>query len=699
MKKFRWIALLCFVTVFCLAAAACGQCKHTYVGGVCTACGEACEHVYVDGTCTKCETECAHEYADGVCEICEKVCAHEYVNGTCTGCNKVCTHTFVDGTCSDCGKVCVHRYDGATCTLCGKICSHNYVAGVCSVCSTPCAHESYENGACKGCGKACEHNYEDSVCTICGVICSDHAYLNGICGTCGKVCAHSSYNTNGFCKVCGKACSHENWVNGTCTTCGKICTHDFKFGVCLICDKDCPHHYNGGICVHCGGWEDDYTPSDGGVSQYAEVVAKYKYLVEYKHNYETLPPKGNKEPVYVDALYEVVQYYDPSMDFGYAYQDLDNDDCKELILLNRDSYVYGIFTIDSGAPVPVCTFQKGQAFVCADHSIYYYVKAWDNGGGQIFLAYCLASIVDGQLVDSFTFGWEDQDKSATTDTDTTYFKVDAEGNETELTKDEYRVYSGNVYDYYVSYGSRLGKSSNLRFYPVMVSPVESTVYADFSTYDKIVETFTYMNDTIGKYEKSSWSGGKYDNKMLFDCDEDFEIYNRIVGACALLGASNSTYGYAQKDINADGTPELILLDSNYSVIAIFTMKEGKAVLVDTFNDRHYASIDASGNVYVVDRQLPGNKKDYEYSVCTLVGDKLVLSLTIGIKHQGATTTPYAWYKVADGVETAITEDAFNSDFATYFTAKFETVNASNFAKYTKDNAGLTFVGAFTPEEE
>lgn len=573
---------------------------------------------------------------------------------TMASCKKECTHTYVDGKCSNCGIVCTHNYTDGVCDTCKEECTHTYENGICTVCGITCSH-TYEEGVCSDCGKVCLHNYVDGVCTACKIVCT------------------------------------HNYVDGVCTVCGTACSHNYAEGVCTVCGTACAHNYTEGVCSVCGAKDKDYVSADG-VSLYSDIVAKFKDTVIYKDRNEALPPKAEDAPYYVDAIFEVVSNYTPAMEMGYAYKDIDGDGWKELFLLSRDTYVYGMFTIKDGKPVVVGTFQQGQARVCPDGTIYAYEKNWDAIGGQISLEYTISNLVDGELVLDFAFGWDDADGDSTTD-DSVYFKKE-NGTKTELTYDEYKVYRDNRYEYYLSYGSRLGKTANLHFRSALTDTTSTTTKADFSSYDAIIKTFGLMHSEVagGKYERPKWISGQYDTGMLFDSEEEFITYNRILGAIVLVqNSSTAKFGYVKTDMNKDGIDELLLTDNKMNVFAIFTQVDGSPVLVETFTDLKYACVDSDGKVYVANRMLPGNKKDFEYSVCTLVGTKLVASLTIGITYEGSTTTPNGWYKYVNGVATVIEQSEYDEAFETYFKSKASTVNVSNFAKYTLNNAGLTFV--------
>lgn len=56
-------------------------------------------------------------------------------------------------------------------------------------------------------------------------------------------------------------------------------------------------------------------------------------------------------------------------------------------------------------------------------------------------------------------------------------------------------------------------------------------------------------------------------------------------------------GYDYKDLNGDGIDELVLLTDEFIVIAIFSMAEGKPVLLANYRERHRAWIDENGWIH------------------------------------------------------------------------------------------------------
>lgn len=560
---------------------------------------------------------------------------------------------------------------------CGE-CEHNYENGVCTACGAtdpnynePCTHTFGSDGKCIYCGEM-DPNYNEP--------CNNHSFVNGICTSCGYSCTHTF--AEGACTICGAEdpdyvapCTHS-FENGECTKCGEACIHSFTDGICTVCNLEDP----------------DWIPEDAGASMYKQIINDFKTLILYKYVNEELPPRSDDEEYYTDALYEVATEYDPTVDMGYAIKDINSDGFAELVLMGRDSRVYAMFTIVDRMPVVVAVFQKGMGYVTADGVVFHNVKGFDSSGGQISLGYHIKRLVGGELV-GFEYGWVDADGSSSTD-DSLYYQITEGGEKTDISYDDYKIIRDN-HDYFWSYSTRLTRLVGFKFHSALIDTDDATVTADFSTYDAIINTFGLMHSVVagGKYVRTDWTGGDYDTGMIFGSDEDYYIYNRLIGACVLVqNNSKATFGYALKDLNGDGIDELILLESKYYVLAVFTELDGQAILLDSFTDCRSAFIDAEGKIHVKQRIIPGHKKDAEYFVYEVGAGELVCTMAIGIKHT-SNGTASEWYQISNGEKVSIEQ----SEYDTLYSEYLGDVGSDSYYEYTEANSGLEFV--VTPTEE
>ena len=666
------------------------ECEHIYADGVCEACGEAdpnytaeCAHVFSNGGCTKCNKACICIFENGACRVCGKACSCNFVDGACTVCARACECDFEDGVCPVCGlndpyyiPVCEHEFLDGACTKCGESCE--------------CV---FANGACVFCKKACECSFVDGACVTCGKAC-ECTFRNGECTVCGKACKCTF--VNGACAICGKACNC-NFENGACTVCLKACECSFDNGACTVCGKACECEYKLGACTVCGAID----PEFDGKELYDEMIEKFKYLLSYKKaNYELPEKEENPTVPNYDALYEVAGYYEPTNDLGYSYRDINGDGIVELLLVDPDARIYALFTLVDKEPVTVETFQNGLGYIYNNEMIFYTLKTLDESGIQISSETHFAKLVGDKLI-GFAYGREDHDRDYDAATKDIFYIISEEGARTELAEDEYKLYSNYLYEYFTGYATRLSQQSNLFFYSATGAMSEATVAADFSSYDAIIKTFGFMYTDVagGKYVRSSYTSGKYREGMIFNTEDDFVIYNKLLAACVLTqNSSSATFGYAKRDLNGDGVEELVLLEgTKYYVLAVFTEVDGKPVLLDTFNDIRVAFIDGDGFIHVYERVLPGSKKDTQYYVYAVDGGRLTEKEAFGVKYDTEGKTQVAWYKIVDGERVDIEKTEFEALLEEYFLV-VGTVNAANCAKYTKNNSKLEFILAYTTEE-
>ena len=90
----------------------------------------------------------------------------------------------------------------------------------------------------------------------------------------------------------------------------------------------------------------------------------------------------------------------------------------------------------------------------------------------------------------------------------------------------------------------------------------------------------------------------------------------VVEMDSLLDTEGSIndFGYLLKDINNDSVKELFWVDRDYNILAIFTIVNGKAELVDAFWPRHRAVITNCGDIYL---RMSGGADITYFSINTL----------------------------------------------------------------------------------
>lgn len=140
-----------------------------------------------------------------------------------------------------------------------------------------------------------------------------------------------------------------------------------------------------------------------------------------------------------------------------------------------------------------------------------------------------------------------------------------------------------------------------------------------------------------------------------------------------FAGDKDAYGYALKDLNGDGSDELIILLKDYTVLAIYSISDGKSKRVDIFWERHdcYA-IDNSGLFYIFNSE---SAADVWYTIERLSDDGSEL---LPIERYGIESFDYDtdeeyqephYYKVTDGKTYSereiITEGEFDEFYEKY----------------------------------
>ena len=144
--------------------------------------------------------------------------------------------------------------------------------------------------------------------------------------------------------------------------------------------------------------------------------------------------------------------------------------------------------------------------------------------------------------------------------------------------------------------------------------------------------------------------------------------------------TKNAFGYAIKDLNENGSPELILLLQDYTVLAIFSTVNKKPYLLDACWSKNQYTIDKSGTLYIRTHIEAGFDRNALYQV-SKDDSELVLIDEFGLNGFNAETQESIFYKLAGGQKQKIDEKEFND--------LYELFNSIS----TKD-AGFEFVPLF-----
>jgi hypothetical protein len=147
-------------------------------------------------------------------------------------------------------------------------------------------------------------------------------------------------------------------------------------------------------------------------------------------------------------------------------------------------------------------------------------------------------------------------------------------------------------------------------------------------------------------------------------------------------------GYAIKDLNGDGVDELVLLNSDYTIVAIFSTVHGRPVLFGNYWERHKCYIDGEGLIH----ESGSSGADVgSHKIFRIAKD----GATELIEEYGRDGHEWIdgeavdkYYRIGHGEEKVyITKEEYDSLSAKYgkFTSK----------AYTRENSGLEFTPLFS----
>ena len=189
---------------------------------------------------------------------------------------------------------------------------------------------------------------------------------------------------------------------------------------------------------------------------------------------------------------------------------------------------------------------------------------------------------------------------------------------------------------------------------------------DTSEIKKIEENLDFDLDTSLLYKDlldtyiELQTYGKNGDVSLLGAKDYPKVSPEIFSTLQSVAMNSYVMGYARKDLNKDGVPELILLNVDYEIFAIFTVSGGKLMTVDTFySNNHIGAIDSDGTVY----KSGYSKGESGYcSVKTLSAFGELTGLSFGSIDSN---DEIKFYKTVDDENVYITEQELKELSATY----------------------------------
>lgn len=365
-------------------------------------------------------------------------------------------------------------------------------------------------------------------------------------------------------------------------------------------------------------FEGENPASEDPKSLYEDIVFVYSALLSMKQKGEELPALERdgmslSEIAVSEAIYGIVdscKSEKAAENLGYAYKDLDGNKIPELLILSKYTSIRAIFTISDGAPILLeANYDSGSSFVFAEENRFFMSRSSTEDNIEETVFYTCRVAGDKMVYDSVYGKVYDRDKKETIE----IFKT-VNGNRIPIDEDEFdELYREQKKTTTPDYNATAKLLAPRIYLPLKDGATNDNLpIADFSSYDAVRDTYNKISVCLDKFESGKWNSGEYDNLFSFPSDLSFEYYKRLLYA-AYHGARN--VGYDEIDLDGDGTDELVLINEDYRIKAIFTQKDGVPVLLDAFANET-CWLDDKGFIHVDDERY----YELEYSLYELGGN-------------------------------------------------------------------------------
>lgn len=356
---------------------------------------------------------------------------------------------------------------------------------------------------------------------------------------------------------------------------------------------------------------------------YDDLIAHYTEQLTLKKNGEELPivntaDMSQREVDIFEAIYGIVngcKNAQAAENMGYGFKDFDGNGIPELIILTKYTSIRAIFTLSDNQPVLLeSNYDVGSSFVFATKNRFFMVRSTVSDNIEEATFYTCHVEGDKMVYDTIYGKVYDQSERKTLE----IFQIE-DGKRTQINEDTfnelYREYKKVTVPGYTTTSKLLAPRI---YYPLKDSiRNENLPVADFSSYAAIRETYNKISTCLDKFESAKWDLGEYDNLFTFPNDLSFEYYTRLLYA-AYHGAYH--VGYDEIDLNSDGKDELVLMNEDYRIKAIFTQKDGVPVLLDAFayetcwlDDKGFIHVD-NEQYYELEYNLYEFTSDGEYNL-------------------------------------------------------------------------------------
>lgn len=343
---------------------------------------------------------------------------------------------------------------------------------------------------------------------------------------------------------------------------------------------------------------------------YDDIAAEFTALLTAKYNGEELTAPNTedmdeRETAIAEVLYDIVNAHriDATypINLGYGYRDVDGNGTSEMFLMSQYLSVYAVFALSEGEPVLLeavyDTPDLNHSFIFADRNRFFIGREKVIEDPVREYVHYICHVDGDQMVYDTVYGEVyDIEKKVFIDrfqeVDGTRVSIDEETfDEIHWERDQLST----------SYHENVKLSAPYLHFP-MNEPIntEGIPVADFSSYEAILETYKAISDCYPEaFNYRRWLYGEYDNLFVFSNDLAFEYYMQLFNT---VRGNGERFGYDLIDLNGDGQDELVLLDEEYNIKAIFTQKEGVPVLLMAFGVDEICWLDGQGLIRVDRRE-------------------------------------------------------------------------------------------------
>ena len=399
----------------------------------------------------------------------------------------------------------------------------------------------------------------------------------------------------------------------------------------------------------------------------------------------------------IDYLYRNRSTPESKLYLGYAIKDLNRDGVDELVLIDKAYTVGAVFSQVNGKPVLLRAYeQRDSAWIDANGWLH------ENGSnGADYSTNAVYKIAEGgaslQLISEFG---QDGTEWVGEEAVTIYYKL--------VNREKVRITEAEFVALEEQYGEYLGsqdgaaatkEQAGLSFVSLFADGITVPAFSHFTSYESILRLCCMIVEDID-FEA-------YDSDLdteLFGQEDSIEKewFNRLYSSFFLFHPGRGkedhnsphyklSFGYAIKDLNGDGVDELLLMTDECFVIAIFSMADGKPVLLGNYWERNRAWIDEKGWIH---RNGSGGADCWLNAVYKIAAGGASFELIIEFGADGfewvGEEAVTIYYKLVNGEKVNITEaehDALEEEYGKY-------LGYDAGAEATKEQAGLTFVSLF-----